>query len=166
MTIDTDLTELAYPLTWAEINCPCCGFGLLDVRLHAALTVLDELLPSRYIVASLTRCPQHNAEVGGTPDSRHRYGLAVDLQPRGVSLYRLISAALTSPCFEAGGIGLYPDRDMLHLDIRPRPARWGKIGNQFLGFNDTWTALWSDKAMPDRITLAAHSPGPPSPVSH
>jgi len=165
MTIDTDLVELAYPLVWTEINCPCCGFGLLDVRLHAALSVLDELLPSRFTVTSLTRCRQHNAEVGGTPDSRHLYGLAVDLQPRGVSLYRLMAAALTSPCFEAGGVGLYPDRGIIHLDIRRSPARWGKVGGQFLGFDATWKATWPDKAMPDRIALAAHSPGPPSPVS-
>jgi len=166
MTIDTDLTELAYPLTWAEISCPCCGFGLLDVRLHAALAILDELLPSRYIVTSLTRCSHHNAEVGGRPDSRHLYGLAVDLKPRGVNLYRLISAALTTPCFEAGGIGLYPALGSIHLDIRPHPARWGKIGSNPLDFRTIWKLTWPDKPMPDRIDIESPSPGPPSPASH
>jgi hypothetical protein len=163
MTTDSDPNQIAYPLAWDYINCPCCGFGVLDVRLHAGLVMLDEILDSHFEVTSLTRCRAHNAQVGGSPNSRHLVGLAADLRPRGITLYRLISAALTTPCFENAGIGLYPDLGIIHVDIRPTPTRWGKIGSKNLGFRETWKATWPTKPMPDRLALGRPSSEPQPP---
>jgi len=164
MPLTYDFDSLIFPLYWPTANCPCCGLSCMDVRLHAALTTLDELLPNDFRVTSLTRCRAHNAAVGGVNDSQHLYGRAADLAPDGISLYRLISAAMTTPCFEAGGIGLYPDRGIIHVDVRPRPARWGKIGHDHTEFVATWTATFPGKPKPDRLLPALPSPDPSRPA--
>lgn len=155
--------DLFIPVPWNDINCPCCGLSALDIRLHYALLDLEDLLPSLYKVTSLCRCPRHNAEVGGTPGSLHLIGRAVDLKPVDITLYQLMAVALTVPAFERGGIGLYPSPGILHLDIRPNPARWGKIGSQPVEFLQLCRLTWPGSQSPDAIPPAVPSPGPPPP---
>ena len=68
------------------------------------------------------RCPQHNAEVGGVPNSQHVYGRAADvLCPDGVSVDEL--AEIAEEC-GADGIGRYYDAQFVHVDTRGYAARW------------------------------------------
>ena len=163
MPLTYDFDALVYPISWPTANCPCCGLSCMDVRLHAALTTMDELLPNGFRITSLTRCHMHNVSVGGARDSLHLYGRAADLAPVNITLYRLISAAMTSPCFEIGGIGLYPEFGIIHVDIRPRPARWAKLAGRLTDFIPTWIQTFPDKPVPDSLFGPGHSYQEPSP---
>ena len=163
MPLTYDFDALVYPISWPTANCPCCGLSCMDVRLHAALTTMDELLPNGFRITSLTRCHMHNVSVGGARDSLHLYGRAADLYPGYISLYRLIAAALTSPSFESGGIGLYPDSGIIHVDVRPRPARWAKLAGRLTDFIPTWIQTFPDKPVPDSLFGPGHSYPEPLP---
>lgn len=54
-------------------------------------------------------------------NSFHMHGQAVDIRVRGRSLSRLRRAALS---LQAGGVGTYPNRDFLHIDVGPVRS-WG-----------------------------------------
>ncbi len=54
-------------------------------------------------------------------NSLHMHGQAVDIRVRGHSLPQLRRAALS---LQAGGVGTYPHRDFLHIDVGPVRS-WG-----------------------------------------
>ena len=54
-------------------------------------------------------------------NSFHMHGQAVDIRVRGHSLSQLRRAALS---LKAGGVGTYPSRDFLHIDVGPVRS-WG-----------------------------------------
>ena len=54
-------------------------------------------------------------------NSLHMHGQAVDIRVRGHSLPQLRRAALS---LQAGGVGTYPQRDFLHIDVGPVRS-WG-----------------------------------------
>ena len=73
------------------------------------------------IVNSGYRSPEHNAAVGGVPDSLHVQGLAADIRPRDHDdLPRL--QALCDKMNPRGGVGFY--RTFVHVDCRGKRARW------------------------------------------
>jgi uncharacterized protein YcbK (DUF882 family) len=49
------------------------------------------------------------------------HGQAVDIRVRGHSLSQLRRAALS---LQAGGVGTYPNRDFVHIDVGPVRS-WG-----------------------------------------
>ena len=65
-----------------EMECKCCG-GLpddgIDERLQNVLDAMRERVGGPLILSCCYRCPQHNAEVGGVPNSQHVYGRAADV---------------------------------------------------------------------------------------
>lgn len=68
------------------------------------------------------RCPSHNEEVGGVPNSQHVKGCAADvLVPDGMSVDEL--AQIAEEC-GADGIGKYYDSLFVHVDTRGETARW------------------------------------------
>jgi len=151
----TNFDELAAPLPWHKINCPCCGLSLLDTRLHAALSQLYDLTLGLFALTSVTRCRPHNKTVGGVIDSLHLHGRAADLTPLDHELLKLATLALSVPAFAHGGFGLYPDRGIIHVDIRPRPSRWAKVGSTFTEFARTWTAVFPRQEIPGPPTIPA-----------
>jgi zinc D-Ala-D-Ala carboxypeptidase len=64
-------------------------------------------------VISGYRSPQHNADVGGAPDSRHMYGDAADLESGWCTVAMAEAAG-------ARGIGVH-DGWVVHVDTRPAP---------------------------------------------
>lgn len=82
-------------------------------------------------VTSSFRDPDHNTRVGGTVNSAHLLGRAVDIRIAGEEAYRLVSLA---PRFGLLGIGIKQHGDyskrIVHLDDcedspeRPRPRIW------------------------------------------
>lgn len=132
----------------SEFACQCgCGFDAVSLAFVQNLQRLRDALPKmngkrrRIHITSGCRCPKHNAMVGGSKDSRHIHGDAADLWADGMTAAELYQIAAGIPDIAAGGIGLYPTyrrgEGILHLDDRPRPARWGKVHpGQFIGINE------------------------------
>lgn len=105
-----------------EFQCPCCKRVMLHPLLLTKLELLRERIAKPVIITSGFRCPTYNQEVGGVKNSYHLLGMAADIHVPGVSLAGVLTLAE-----EIGfkGIGFYPARNFLHLDIRPtRQTRW------------------------------------------
>ncbi len=54
-----------------EFRCPCCGLMKIDPAIVGVLEAVREELNEPVIINSGTRCPAHNAEVGGANRSAH-----------------------------------------------------------------------------------------------
>lgn len=55
-----------------EFECKCgCGTGAMDPEFINALQILRNRYGKPITVRSGIRCPEHNAKVGGKPDSEH-----------------------------------------------------------------------------------------------
>ena len=66
-----------------EFRCKCCGQVAFPENIEALVeNVLDparEKLGAPIVVNSGYRCPKHNAEVGGVPNSQHMRDEAADI---------------------------------------------------------------------------------------
>lgn len=117
--------KLSEHFTTDELNCKCgCGQTVLP-ELVAALEKLRAEYGKPIVVSSGRRCVSHNRAVGGARQSRHVLGEAADCHVPAENLLELYRAAIWVP--EIRGIGIYPGR-FIHVDIRPKLARWGKDG--------------------------------------
>lgn len=73
------------------------------------------------------RTKEWNKEVGGEPDSRHLLGAGSDIVVSGFTPDEVARYAERIEVFHNSGIGIYPKRGFVHLDVgRSRPARWRK----------------------------------------
>jgi len=99
----------------------CRGSGEIKVRaeLIDRLNEMREYLGRPIIVTSGYRAPWYNAQINGSPTSRHMTGKAVDIRSPGVSIHRMRQIA--EKFFGDGGISSY--RKHVHVDIGPR-RRW------------------------------------------
>ena len=73
------------------------------------------------IINSGYRCPEHNAEVGGAPQSWHLL-FATDVSHEDDDSYKLKAMYKMALNLGFGGIGLYENH--IHLDLRPEEVRW------------------------------------------
>lgn len=109
----------------SELVCHCCGQlpeNGMDEKLLQVLDAIRESVGGPVSLSCAYRCPKHNAEVGGVPDSQHVQGCAADvLVPDGMSVNEL--AAIAEQC-GADGIGKYYDSLFVHVDTRGYAARW------------------------------------------
>lgn len=115
--------------TDAEFVCKHCGClpeGGMNAVLLEKLDQLRERVGAPIIVTSGYRCPVHNANVGGVPNSQHVLGTAADIVCDAVSVNELADLAA-----EIGfdGIGRYYDDCFVHVDCRdngnsPNYYRW------------------------------------------
>ena len=80
---------------------------IIDKRLVDLLDAIRERLGVPVTINSGYRCPEHNAEVGGVPNSYHTQGLAADIT--------------------YDGIGKYYYQDFVHVDVRGYAARWSDM---------------------------------------
>jgi len=105
------------------------------------LLVLDQLRASvgrPLIVTGQGRCPRHNAEIGGAPDSAHIYQPEIGLKLRALDVcFSGLSAAETYLELERcgfHGLGLYHNR--VHCDMHGRRiSRWTVSAT---GTSQTW----------------------------
>lgn len=113
----------------SEFACKCgCGYDEIDPTLVDQIQLFRDLLwISTGVEAPITvtcgcRCADHNAHVGGAPHSYHKAGMAADLVFRRklpvVAAGQLIQIACQLGMMEIGGIGVYPEQNFIHLDIR------------------------------------------------
>jgi hypothetical protein len=77
---DTSAQEPKSFFKESEFICPCCGKGYVNPSLLAILEITRALFGKPIIIESGYRCPKHNKEVGGVPDSAHLTGEAADIR--------------------------------------------------------------------------------------
>ena len=77
------------------------------------------------VINSGYRTKEHNARIGGVPNSQHIHGRAVDFRIPGVTdwdLYNGVEQLIDQGKITQGGLGLYAGR--IHYDTRGTRARW------------------------------------------
>lgn len=113
-----------------EFVCHCCGKGAdkIDPKLIELLERLRALAEVPIHINCAYRCPKHNAEVGGVPNSQHIAGTAADITIPKLSFGQAEHLVKTLP-FD--GTGFYPPVEsggawFIHVDVRD-----GGIGNRY-----------------------------------
>ncbi len=93
----------------------------LSPDLVAKLERLRELLGRPVVVLSGYRTPEQNARVGGVAGSAHLKGIAADVTWDDFEMEAAVKLAE-----QAGfdGIGRYPRKGFIHVDVRGYLARW------------------------------------------
>lgn len=99
-------------------NCGLCRGGMMTLRLLTSLNALRRRWGKPLTVNSAFRCPHQNRAVGGSKDSQHTIGNAVDLAGEGIHSVEFIKAAIWAG-FNAIGVG----ENFIHLDVRKIEAR-------------------------------------------
>lgn len=108
-----DRLRTPYPLDWRSTRA---------VELAEAFEALRAAVGLPLVVLSAYRTAAWNAAVGGRPKSQHLQGRALDLlPPRGWAPAAL--GAVAADLEQIRGLGVYPSRGFVHIDVRPGP-RW------------------------------------------
>lgn len=96
----------------------------VDYRLVVVCERLRRELNVPITITSGYRTKAHNKRVGGSKDSYHIKGLAVDMVPKGISLRKFFIKA--TKIKDVGGLGWYEDSH-IHIDIRKNRLYWVKL---------------------------------------
>ncbi len=91
----------------------------LSPALRLAIWDIEGHFGKKIVMNSGYRTPWHNAEVGGADQSYHKKCMAADISIPGVRKSDLIAYARTVGL--VGGLGCYPGRTFIHIDVRERP---------------------------------------------
>jgi len=115
-----------------ELACRCCDRIEINQRLVDALQELRDLAGLPIRVTSGYRCPEHNRAIGGATRSQHLLGTAADISVRGMTPGQMYRLAENVEAFRNGGIGVYPDKGFIHVDVRDGRARWGQLDGKYV----------------------------------
>ena len=107
----------------SEMACSRSGKLKIDTRLMDMLQATRRVLGEPMIVNSGFRSRLHNTLIGGALRSFHVRGMAADIRTTRINPEQLIAIAKRHG---ARGIGRYPRRGFVHLDVRTAPAEWAK----------------------------------------
>lgn len=113
--------EWPYPnFSLKEVSCKHCGEFYLDHASMEALQELRDMWGKPIVINSGHRCIVHNNNVGGSENSQH-LKIAFDCRVATLEQKHFCRMAI-----EAGftGIGRYPSRGFVHLDLGPRRTWW------------------------------------------
>ena len=91
-------------------------------KLKAAIGQIERHFGRKVVVSSGYRNVFHNAKVGGADNSFHTKCMAADIFIPGVPKGKLIRYAMGVD--RVGGLGCYPGRTFIHIDVRNRPKGW------------------------------------------
>lgn len=102
-----------------------CRDGSDLVLVHPRLVMLLDQVRIRFrapvTITSAFRTRTHNRTIGGATHSRHLYGLAADIQVRGVHPDKV---ARFAEILNPGGLGRY--NTFTHLDVEGEGRRWDR----------------------------------------
>lgn len=91
----------------------------LSPALRLLIWDFEGFFGKKVVMNSGYRTPWHNGAVGGASNSYHVKCMAADFFIPGVSKQKLISYAKRHHLI--GGLGCYPGRKFIHVDVRSRP---------------------------------------------
>jgi|8_EtaG_2_1085327.scaffolds.fasta_scaffold126610_3 uncharacterized protein YcbK (DUF882 family) len=101
-------------------HCNCTPIAV-DAELVNVLQKLRDHTEQPITITSAYRCENHNAAVGGVPSSKHRLGIAADIQVKNFTPHD-IAMYLRNEYPDKYGIGEYST--FVHIDTRSGCARW------------------------------------------
>ena len=106
-----------------EFACKGSDVVLIDDELVVLLQCIRERFGKPVHITSGYRTAAHNRAVGGAVYSQHQYGRAADIRVSGVPVEQLAAYAETL-LPGTGGIGRYPAKGFVHVDVRKAKSRW------------------------------------------
>ena len=100
-----------------RLACPHCGQLVADPFFVFQFLMLQNFYDRLFFITSYYRCPEHNAQVGGSIYSRHLTGRAVDIAIPDPKITEFVNH-----CKEVGitTVILYPGKKIIHLDNKFR----------------------------------------------
>lgn len=109
---------------WSELQCRCCGFVNVEQEALEKLQAFREIIGVPFAPLSASRCPRHNAKVGGAPKSQH---IAREDEPSKAFDVPLVTDkdTIIKAAMKVGfnGIGI-SYKTFVHMDNRKRRTRW------------------------------------------
>jgi zinc D-Ala-D-Ala carboxypeptidase len=96
----------------------------ISPKLRSAISSFERKFGKKIVVSSGYRDPIRNIIGGGEDSSYHMRCMAVDFFIPGVSKGALVAFAMRNS--QVGGLGCYPGRSFIHVDVRDRPRGWRK----------------------------------------
>lgn len=96
----------------------------MSPKLRLLIWDFEGFFGKKIVVSSGYRTPWRNASVGGATKSYHTKCMAADFHIPGVSKSKLIAYAMRNRL--VGGLGCYPGRKFIHVDVRSRPRGYRK----------------------------------------
>lgn len=107
-----------------EFACKCgCGKDDVSMELVNGLEAIRTIIDRPLHITSGLRCANHNAAVGGVPNSAHLRGTAADVAVSGGSnRHEFVWTAL-----DVGMRGIGVAKTFIHVDVDvevPRPSMW------------------------------------------
>lgn len=143
--------RLSKNFTSAEFRCGCCGRVRVDEKLVQGLQKLRDRLERPIIITSGYRCQKKNDSLpGAAKNSLHLTGQACDIACD-MPLMMLYFEAIAVPEFRDGGAGLYVDGNFVHVDVRGKRARWGRVEEKYVPITHALDALKGRKKDHDTI---------------
>jgi uncharacterized protein YcbK (DUF882 family) len=96
----------------------------LTPKLRLAILEFEGYFGRKIVMNSGHRSPGYNARVGGADNSYHMKCMAADIFIPGVPKEKLIRFAYRQGL--VGGLGCYPGKQFIHIDVRDRPRGWNR----------------------------------------
>lgn len=103
----------------SEVNALC-----ITPKLRFVIWEFEGRFGKRVIMNSGYRDGRHNTAAGGAENSYHTRCMAADFYIPGVDKRDLIAFAMQSS--GVGGLGCYPGRQFIHVDVRDRPRGYNR----------------------------------------
>jgi len=107
-------SSLGVKTTSGSVNTLC-----LAPTLRLAIWQIEGHFGKKVVMNSGYRTPWHNYAVSGADDSYHMKCMAADFFIPGVPKAKLIAYVKTVGL--VGGLGCYPGKTFIHIDVRARP---------------------------------------------
>lgn len=105
----------------SKYQCKCCRANELFEDLVQDMLILEQDYDTEFIILSGYRCPTWNKKVGGSKNSEHMKGTAVDFTHTDQELLEEVAGDLQLEW--DGGFSYYKDKKFIHID-KGRRRRW------------------------------------------